>query len=724
MSVADQEIVKAIADPESKGGVVAASSFVMRRLAAAGLCSDMTLAPKQLGIHPSNRGAYGVNEESVHLLGSDIMEIGWCSERVVGGIAVEEDPLDRYIERYNIDIASASERLAPIEPMSLRAGTLTNGHTVLFLRALVYGVPSSAPKLSVDGHMSLAHVAESSPSMASAAQCGWSWSVLHHTCRGLYGDKLFRFLSDAANVSVNRQESEAQAMLKLHNMALDAKARGVPIVWADLHKAVLRTKPAFAESVPLLAQLVRDYGGGVEGNFVSEFAQFHRRFVPNERVVPASFYEALLAMVFREGKGGVAKPLPLLRWALLKTQYTSPPAKVVNRECKLLNRSDLEGLAKRRYADAVECETILAECREITHKLTPAVPEATRVKLFGRLDCSVARLLVKKQAANSTQYSSVMAAACAFHDELRAAVGHDLTNPWAAHRDAPKTAEVMSSNIIAGDDLKSFSVAGSAIQADAAPALKAVGFSVGMEVALKSKPAEKLVIVSVGESVRLRKADNTETLVLLGKFVSQYTKYEELFLEVGPDNDARTHENFQLVSFRAVLLSGLHSLSSTLKAPAVRVMVRPSRKVFATQAYKPNQLVLAPEALSIQSSTGSPPSSASVIKVDGPFKEMTFYLCAPPLPTGKGGLLAPFWLVRAACEDDANMVLAERTVEVQLGAKGASTSTSTTIVFPVLRNKKAIHPGDELIVSAPAAAQETPEGTESAKGGKRRKTTT
>ena len=48
--------------------------------------------------------------------------------------------------------------LAPVQPLSIRAGTLTNGHTVLLLRALVAGVPSQTPGISSDGRLSMAHI--------------------------------------------------------------------------------------------------------------------------------------------------------------------------------------------------------------------------------------------------------------------------------------------------------------------------------------------------------------------------------------------------------------------------------------------------------------------------------------------------------------------------------------------------------------------------------------
>ena len=109
---------------------------------------------------------------------------------------MEDDPVDKYVEAYNIALCKGSEYLAPCEHMSIKAGTLTNGHTVLLLRALLAGVPCKHTSLSVDGRMSLPHIAMKDPEMARAAQEGWRWTVLHHATRTLYGKQLYELLSE------------------------------------------------------------------------------------------------------------------------------------------------------------------------------------------------------------------------------------------------------------------------------------------------------------------------------------------------------------------------------------------------------------------------------------------------------------------------------------------------------------------------------------------------
>jgi len=207
--VPDPEIEARLKDPEQFGGVVSVSKWIVNRLKQTGLAHEVQLAPKNLGVHPCNRGKYGVNEESVHNLGKDILEVGWDADAIINPWCVEEDPNDRYIEAYNAELAKNIEFLALVEPNSIRAGTLTNGHTVLVLRCILAGVKCSLPALAVDGRMSFAHVEHRDQAMAQAAMQGWQWTLLHHHTRKIYGDPLFEFLSEAKNVQLQRSESEA-----------------------------------------------------------------------------------------------------------------------------------------------------------------------------------------------------------------------------------------------------------------------------------------------------------------------------------------------------------------------------------------------------------------------------------------------------------------------------------------------------------------------------------
>ena len=228
MARADPQILALLECPQDHGGVVAAAQCIIARLKDQGLAQEAVLRPSEMGVHPANRSSYGINEEAVHTLGENILAIGWSQEKIQQPLCVEEDPVSPYIEPYNVAVCSSSDKLAPVAPNSVRAGSLTNGHTVLLLRCVLASVRCDKPSLAIDGKMSLAHITASSPSMSKAATDGWAWTMIRHPVRALYGDRLFEFLSDAHNVSVQRLETEVQVLLKVPPPATTPKKQPPP----------------------------------------------------------------------------------------------------------------------------------------------------------------------------------------------------------------------------------------------------------------------------------------------------------------------------------------------------------------------------------------------------------------------------------------------------------------------------------------------------------------
>jgi len=287
------EIVDAVKHPEKHGGVAAACKVVIQKLTEQSLAKEMHFTPKQLGMHPVNRGGTGCNEEAVHQLAAQIFEVGWDAEKVSGGICVEEDD-DRYIEAFNKKMTHESEYLAPVADRSIMAGTLTNGHTILMLRALEAGVKTSVQSIAVDGCMSAAHVAITRPKMVEALQ-GWRWTMLTKEVKHVYGTEILEFLSGVHNVSVNRKEHELEVLMKIFRLAT---ASPTSIDWSEISRSILRTKPDAGEYLQSLIKFVQEYGGGTGSCFVEDLCRFYRKGIPGQRVVHGHFFEWVAAVKF------------------------------------------------------------------------------------------------------------------------------------------------------------------------------------------------------------------------------------------------------------------------------------------------------------------------------------------------------------------------------------------------------------------------------------------
>ena len=370
----DPEIVDWIKHPDQHGGIKRVVVWIIKRLRQHGLAYDFTLPPSLLGIHPSNRGAYGANEQTVHSLLDDIVSLGWdWAELGSDPLAVEEDPSSRYIETFNIELTSGSELLAPVEKGTLRAGTITNSHTVQGLRALIAGVTCDKKNISIGGKMSLAHVESKDPEVAKAATVGWRWTVLSHRCRSLYGDQLFELLSSTKNVGIARSETEVEVLLKIFRLAKKYEERQAPIEWTAIMDVAKTTKPKCIDVIPTLVGLIKH-----SGQFVVEFSKFHAKFVPNERYVGQDFFNTIVTFSVK-GEDDAVHHVPLVRWGCLKAEYSCPANKVINSECKFIKPSEIEGMCRKDPKSIIEAESILSLARQIVSKVDADVSEDVKV---------------------------------------------------------------------------------------------------------------------------------------------------------------------------------------------------------------------------------------------------------------------------------------------------------------------------------------------------------
>lgn len=700
----DPEIVDRLRQPDKYGGAFTVARWIMKRLEELKLLFELVLPPSSLGMHPCNRGTYGANEESTHSLLADIFDVGWNPEEIVAPLAAEEDPNDRYIEKCNEAMTKVSPFLAPVVPMSIRAGTLTNGHLVLGLRALLAGVATSQSTLAVDGHLSLAHVQAKDPDMARAAVDGWTWKVIHHSCRKLYGDSLYEMLSDVKNIKLARAESEVQVMNKIANMASNYQKQKQSIAWDHIHSAVCRTKPACQNYVSAIISFVKHYSGGIDVPFVVDFVRFHRRFVPHERFVGGPFYEFLGSFVCRNKKTESEIPAPLARWAFLKAQYGSPECRVVNRECQFLTRGDMEALVRKSPEDLFEVEAILAKSRELAQDPSLKLSIDDQVMLFGKLDQTLVRVICKKQQHSKVKFESIKAAASEFYRELKEiAPSMSTPNPWHLNVAASSTD---SPAIDIRNDMRAFSSTGALIGVDAESAVKNYGFKVGALVTAKSGNlrSQRCTLVGFSDSVEIEDPDGNRKSIDVRVFLEGWALYEEEFLPFGDGSDASTHELFEYSACKGAITSALRALSVSVPKPQVQIQTKPIKRIICDGTYKKGELVLVPSTMAIAASRGDqdPPKSSVEVEIECE-QNTSSYVLTPPTMTAdieRKSLVAPLWAVRPTHKAKlVNMEWAKTTVENTIKpAIGTMKSKTMTIGITIMRNTTQLQPGDELFV--------------------------
>ena len=171
------------------------------------------------------------------------------------------------------------------------------------------------------------------------------------------------------------------------------KAGRVPD-WGAIKRAVLRSRPAFAEDIEYLICFLATRSGGVEGIFLKEFLAFHSTFVKaSQRMLPGSVYGAAAEF-----------PWHNLAHAFCKVAFTCPQTKLSNGRCNWVNKSDFTKL--RATTDAAvrlnleAGEKILSVAREdlpLTGIKEPIAKDSRLVEVFTKLDINMGRLLLDKQ---------------------------------------------------------------------------------------------------------------------------------------------------------------------------------------------------------------------------------------------------------------------------------------------------------------------------------------
>ena len=705
MAAVDPEIEARLEDPDKFGGILTVGNFILKRLRDTGLIVDREIPPSRLGVHPANRGSYGINVESVHGLGLDITQIGW-SWPMLGAdpLAVQDDPSDGYIQEHNAKLSASTDKLAPCPPASIEAGTLTNGHTTLFLKALEAGVPCDIPQLSIDGHMSLASIVAKDPELGKAVTNGWKWSVLHFTTRRLYGDRLFELLSDMRNASVSRSESEVQVLVKVYRLAAASQARGVSIPWDDIYRTIVRTKPPCIDYVHCLVTFVKLYG-----NFVPDLAAFHAKFVPNDRSIPGSFYQKINDLVIKVS--GVEHKVPFFLTAILKAEYSCPPSFVLNKQCAFIPKGLIDGFGRKRANIAIAAETVLSKARELINK--HSISDEASTRLLGHLDVAMARFALEKQKGLKIEHKSVEEVGNAFWIELEATVGAGCTlNPWPqpdtgkqSQSSASSTGAQKSLQQQGPDAMQMYTTLGKHIPMDNTEYLKQFNYTEGCTVVLKKARDEKCTIKSIASDVVVTHANGEDTTYHLEQFMSSFTTFVEEQYPCTEQYQGKGNGVYLTQGVRGFVFFVLATISRENALPQVAMYKKPKQKVIATEDYAPGKLVLVPETTGvIVAALGDklPSNAVDLGCLSEHRPDDRFFLTQPSLTTeGKPSLNPPFWLVRRVSGDadakNVNMVVDKIAATCPCAMK-KFTVTEKTVKIPVLKNSTHIKKGDELVV--------------------------
>ena len=636
-------IVALVAQVEAETiGIVIAADKLEAEFREAGLMYDMDINPRQCGFDPENRGGEGGNPQEVLLLASDIAFVGWSWLETRHAICCEVKPGDKTVEHFNRDLCEGSG-LAPVEEDSIRFGSLSCGHTNMGLRAIAASVPSDCPLLGEGGALSLGKLRVRDPEYAKAVVQGLHWKVLRWEVRERFPEAM-RIVISARNVAghVQRKENEMQGLVQLQSLAASSQRQGKDPDWAAIRKAVLRTRPPFAESLDSMIAFVAAKAGGVRGEFLQFLRVVYRQFVnPSLRAaIPAALYRELADF-----------PYHYCALAAWETAYTCPLDNIKHGVCSMITAAEVGSLAKctkaATKAKLTAAEGVLREARlQFAATGLPAnvVTSNALTKIFARLDINMGRFVLAKQESSKKTYSSALEVGRQFASELQAAfpkakVDHFL-KLWPRASAGTPTPTTVSAESAAQIALYNLNAAGEVT--DVLGRCRAQGMEKG-GVVRAGTDDEAYRIISFDEdakSVALEScADAASRLkVSADSFLQDYKPFKREAAEEKhpgwPRNRVRKTQLGQTLANKAVALVALDALSGLLDTcnpieERVDVFVKPARRVVAAKALESRTLVLLPETTNVKAvQEGSDEAEAAA---SGLAVEVRF---APPAASG------------------------------------------------------------------------------------------
>ena len=470
------------AQSETKHGNMKAVKSLLQMLLLAGIAYKMTIQPDLIGVHPDNRGGYGINPHDVAALIYAILELGW-DDASASGLCVEVPAhASSKVSDFNQRLVDCAAGLLPaFAAGSIKFASLWGSHTNAALRCLYHGVKHACDELTRDGCLSIDKLKAVDAPFADAALNGLkNWIVLPWELLVKYPG-LGSLISAAGNsvqgVSVAAHDFELMRQISMTCQQLMSVTPNVRLQFNQVRNIVLKTQPKNKESLPFLYNMVTNHGGGLPLlAYFTRAEAFVKASVSSLASVPRAFAEALVL----EYKGH--KQCSLFRWAALKAFYTSNW--ITASDCRRFASKDT--LPKVKDADDLMDKLHVLSADLITR------PDVEHIMSTHEM-LMVKFVLDKKTDSNFKSLNSIMATCIEqIKDTANVKLTSDYdefisTNPGVKAKAKPKAKAAASSS----DDAVGFAAAGSD---RTIVIMQKLGFSIGDVVYHKENKTVRLKI--------------------------------------------------------------------------------------------------------------------------------------------------------------------------------------------------------------------------------------
>ncbi len=364
--------------------------------------------PDCAGVHQSNRSSYGLAGSDAQVHGKKILGAGFSWKKCEDATAIQcpPEPWSAESKSFNDELVALSDNLIP--PLAqLQILSIGAGHTNTFLRQVNAGVASVTSLKDASGNLNKQELVINRKAFGEALDKGLNWLVLHWQVMYVFPD-LADFVQSALNTTVQGHQTEIEVMLNMHRMASKAIAAGLEVEWKAIEESACASLPHCASWISALTAYVRANAGGDGGELLRELALYAKSFGTSEkgpvRTIGSEFLFKLSGLNWGHGIR-----YPYVTNAVLEAQLASPPDRITDGVCRLLQSSTLHKLNGKANKDAVaESERLMTEARRLCDSMDLA--PAQRMKLVGRLDVRLITFMCRKgKEFEGREYPSIEA---------------------------------------------------------------------------------------------------------------------------------------------------------------------------------------------------------------------------------------------------------------------------------------------------------------------------
>jgi len=407
-----KQVLEGAADEQK---IWASTDQIMDNLAADGEVYTRQIPVKEVGVHRSNRGKWGIAGSDCIDRGTSINFRGFRLSAAKDLVCMEDDPDTKDNAKATVDLAEQDEQLARYELKEVAFASVSGSHLNGFFAALSDERPCTIAELSLNGKLSPAKFVESNPQAKEVLEHGLRWTVIRSKAEKKYpglAEVLERGFNQKSGV--HKPESQWQLLNRMMGK-LEAGLKVGSCDWGRITEdaQLYSTKP---QEVPVLCDFLQKWSGSKKEMFIDPLLGFVKAFVPAGVELPSDFWQTICGLKIQPDD-----ICTNFIYALIKHQAVNwNDKKLVISKQEIGTLEKTSATKNGRKEAMLGADKLIRRCKEIAAGYSKF---GDHTKLLNKVDALIIRHVFAKPAAIT--FDNIDGAGSFFVEELRKACQKD-----------------------------------------------------------------------------------------------------------------------------------------------------------------------------------------------------------------------------------------------------------------------------------------------------------